>query len=87
MVDAASEMTADEENRVSRILATPGLDRAAIVRLQRQTVLIAGLNGLDRGRIYVRAGLVTFLFSLPACLGPGCLALTCCFAGYSVVTV
>ena len=86
MVDAASEMTADEENRVSRILATPGLDRAAIVRLQRQTVLIAGLNGLG---VASMSGLASslFLFSLPACLGPGCLALTCCFAGYSVVNV
>ena len=64
MVDVASEMTADEENRVSRILATPGLDRAAIARLQRQTVLIAGLNGL--GVADVKAGLVTFShFSVP----------------------
>jgi hypothetical protein len=62
MVDAASEMTADEENRVSRILATPGLDRAAIVRLQRQTVLIAGLNGLG---VASMSGLASSLFCFP----------------------
>ena len=56
-------LSAEEENRVSRILATPGLDRAAIERLQRQTVLIQGLNGLG---VEIAKNIV--LFGLKGCV-------------------
>ena len=56
-------MSSAEIDRVSRILATPGLDQAALEALQSQTVLICGMNGLG-----VEIAKNNMLFGLKACV-------------------